>query len=172
MTNLPIVIAPDPIFRKKAAVVETFDASLIQTISRMFETLYENRGLGLAANMVGLLQQIIIIDLQEGGKRDPLVLINPRVLESSIEQQKFLEASLSFPGIEAEISRPQKVTVSYVNESGTAQNLSADGFLSTVIQHEMDYLKGRTYLDHLSRLKRDRLLRKYKKLRNAVLSEI
>jgi peptide deformylase len=172
MLNLPLVIAPDPIFRKKAAAVEAFDASLKKTISHMFETLYEKKGLGLAANMVGLPKQIIVIDLQEDGMRQPLVLINPRIREASVERQTFMEASLSYPGIEAEISRPQNVTVSYLDESGSTQEISAGGLLSTVIQHEMDYLNGRTFLDHLSRLKRDRLLRKYKKQRNARLIEI
>ena len=170
MLTLPLIFAPNPVFRQKASAVDIFDASLRQQIAAMFETLYENRGLGLAGNMVGLLKQIIVIDLQTDGTKTPLVLINPEITDESSEFQVFTEASLSFPGIEAEISRPKSISISYMDATGTEQTLSADGFLATVIQHEMDYLVGRTYLDHLSRLKRNNLLRKYKKLRSPVPS--
>lgn len=165
MLNLPIVIAPNPIFRMKASKVDTFDAELRQRVADMFETLYANKGLGLAANMVGLLKQIIVIDLQAEGEKKPLVLINPDIVEASDETQVFTEASLSFPGVEAAVQRPKTITVSYVDEAQTDRKLTAEGFLSTVIQHEMDYLRGQTFLDHLSRLKKQTLLRRYKKLR-------
>jgi len=165
MLNLPIVIAPNPIFRMKASEVDRFDTELRQYVADMFETLYAHRGLGLAANMVGLLKQIIVIDLQTEGEKKPLVLINPLIVDASEDTQIFTEASLSFPGIEAAVQRPKTITVSYVDEAQTDRNLTAEGFLSTVIQHEMDYLQGQTFLDHLSRLKKQTLLRKYKKLR-------
>lgn len=171
MLTLPLILAPNPIFRQKASVVGRFDASLRQQIADMFKTLYEHRGLGLAGNMVGLLQQIIVIDLQTDGEKSPLVLINPKIMDVSNEFQVFTEASLSFPGIEADISRPKSITVSHADETGAVQTLSAEGFLATVIQHEMDYLAGRTYLDHLSRLKRNGLLRRYKKLRASSMSD-
>lgn len=92
-------------------------------------------------------------------------MINPDIVEASDETQVFTEASLSFPGVEAAVQRPKTITVSYVDEAQTDRKLTAEGFLSTVIQHEMDYLRGQTFLDHLSRLKKQTLLRRYKKLR-------
>ncbi|MEH6524423.1 MAG: peptide deformylase, partial [Sneathiella sp.] len=165
MLKLPLILAPNPIFRKKALEVDKFDDELRQCVSDMFETLYANRGLGLAANMVGLLKQIIVIDLQTEGKKTPLVLINPQIIDASDETHRYTEASLSFPGIEAMVRRPKMITVIYFDEMRNDRKLTVEGFLSTVIQHEMDYLIGQTFLDRVSRLKRDSLLRKYKKLR-------
>ncbi|USG61960.1 peptide deformylase [Sneathiella marina] len=168
MLNLPIILAPNPIFRQKASKVDSFDGALRQCIADMLETLYAHKGLGLAGNMVGVLKQIIVIDLQTDGKKDPLILINPHIVDASDETQIFTEASLSYPGIEAQVRRPKKIAVSYFDEMQTAQELTAEGFLATVIQHEMDYLDGRTYLDQLSRLKKDNLLRRYRKIRISV----
>ncbi|WP_025897967.1 peptide deformylase [Sneathiella glossodoripedis] len=165
--NLPLVIAPDPIFRKKAEVVDKVDDEIRGHIHDMFETLYAANGLGLGANMVGLLKQIIVIDLKENGVSQPLAMVNPEILQSSDSMQVYNEASLSFPGISADIKRPDQITVRYLDEPGDEQTLKADGFLATVIQHEMDYLQGRTFLDHLSRTKRDTLMRKYLKSRRA-----
>ncbi|MEH6477674.1 MAG: peptide deformylase [Sneathiella sp.] len=163
--SLPLVIAPSPVFKQKADKVLVVDESVRQIISDMFATLYAEKGLGLGANMVGILKQIIVIDLAEGGVRAPIAMINPVILNASIEVQTFNEASLSFPGIAADITRPSKISVEYLDENGDQQILEASGFLATVIQHEMDYLQGRTFLDHLSRTKRDTLARKYQKLR-------
>ncbi len=167
MLNLPLVLAPNPIFRKKALKVTVVDDLVRTHIKDMFATLYAENGLGLGANMVGLLKQIIVIDLKENGQSAPIAMINPELLEISKEMQIFNEASLSFPGISADISRPDWVRVQYLNEQGQLQIVKADGFFATVIQHEMDYLQGRTYLDHLSRTKRDALMRKYLKSRRA-----
>lgn len=165
MPVLPLVIAPDPIFRKTAEPVPVVDAEIKQLVADMFETLYAEKGLGIGANMVGVLKRVIVIDLQEDSKKSPIAMINPEIIEASVEQQTFSEASLSYPGIEAQISRARKITVRYLNENGVADERQAEGFLATVIQHEMDYLDGQVFLDHLSRLKRENLLRKYKKLR-------
>jgi peptide deformylase len=165
MLNLPLVIAPNPIFRKKALKIATVDDGTRAIIKDMFETLYAENGLGLGANMVGLLKQIIVIDLKENGQSAPIAMINPELLGASKEMQVFNEASLSFPGISADISRSNWVKVRYLDAQGQPQIIEADGFLATVIQHEMDYLQGRTYLDHLSRTKRDALMRKYLKSR-------
>lgn len=168
MPALPLVIAPDPVFRMKAETVTEVDDEVRQLTNSMFETLYLEKGLGIGANMVGVLKRVIVIDLQENGVKNPKALINPEITFASEEVQTFTEGSLSFPGIEAEVSRPKSISVQYLDENGSASEMNAEGFLATVIQHEMDYLVGRTFLDRLSRLKKDSLLRKYKKLHRAV----
>lgn len=165
MPKLSLVIAPDPVFRKKAEAVEVVDDHIRDLVSQMFDVLYQENGAGIGANMVGLLKRIIVMDLKEGGKPSPLAMINPEILERSEEMQIFEEASLSFPGISAEIRRPKEIKVAYLDQEGKPRKLVANDFLAIVIQHEMDYLDGKTYLDHLSRVKRDNLLRKYKKNR-------
>ncbi len=165
MCALPLVIAPNPVFRQQAEPVDIVDDTVRLQIKQMFETLYHENGIGLGANMVGLLKQIIVIDMKDGGEGSPVAMINPQILKQSEELQTFTEASLSFPGISAEISRPAHINVAYLNEQGAACSLDASGFFAAVIQHEMDYLQGKTFLDHLSRTKRDSLMRKYKKAR-------
>jgi len=167
MCALPLVIAPNPVFRQKAEKVDVVDDRVRGQIKQMFETLYHENGIGLGANMVGLLRQIIVIDMKDGGEGAPLAMINPQIVTQSDEVQSFTEASLSFPGISADIPRPAHIQVAYVNEQGEACSLEASGFFATVIQHEMDYLQGRTFLDHLSRTRRDALMRKYKKARKS-----
>jgi len=164
MPALDIVIAPDPIFKQTSAPVETVDDEVRQLINDMFDTLDASSGLGIAASMVGITKRIITIDLKENGISNRLACINPEVVWTSEETSEYEEASLSFPGIGANITRPSKVRLKYLDENGDAQELEADVPLSTVIQHEMDYLDGRTYLDHLSRMKRDRLLKKMQKM--------
>jgi peptide deformylase len=165
MTRLDLIIAPHPIFRQVAAPVETVDDVIRADVAAMFGTLYHEQGVGLGANMVGLLKRIIVIDLQLEGKKAPLTLINPVVTSASDETQVFDEASLSFPGIFAKVTRPKSVEVDYLDQDGIARSLKAEGFLATVIQHEMDYLDGRTFLDHLSSVKRKMLMKKVEKMR-------
>lgn len=165
MKPLELIIAPNPIFKKKAAVVTDFDDVLAKLVEAMFDVLYHHQGVGLGANMVGVLKRIVIIDLNENGNNLPMVFINPKITETSSEQQVFTEASLSFPEIYAEISRPKAIKVCFQNLKGEDKTFSAEGWLATVIQHEMDYLDGRTFLDHLSPIKRNNLLRKMKKKR-------
>lgn len=165
MISLPLVIAPDPIFRQISEPVAVVDDETRAQVSAMFDTLYQEQGLGLGANMVGLLKRIIIVDLQENGTKAPLAMINPVVTKASKETQVFEEASLSFPGIGAKIRRPKTIDVTYLDTNGTSKTLEATGFLATVIQHEIDYLDGRTYLDHLTAVKRNMLLKKMGKLK-------
>ncbi len=167
MPALPLVIGPDPVFRKKAEKVTVVDETIRQLVSDMFDTLYAENGAGIGANMVGVLKRVIVIDLKEGDHKTPLAMINPEFVEKSEEIQIFEEASLSFPGISADIERARAIKIRYLDESGASAELAAEGFLSTVIQHEMDYLDGKTFLDHLSRVKRDALMRKYKKMHRA-----
>ncbi|TNE66932.1 MAG: peptide deformylase [Alphaproteobacteria bacterium] len=163
MAVLPLVYAPNPIFRKKAEPVEAVDDSIRAIIDDMLETMYAERGVGIGANMVGILKQIIVLDLQPEGVRDPLVCVNPKIVWYSEEKSSMEEASLCFPGISAEVSRPRAIHVTYLDRDGVARELEAEGDLATVIQHEMDYLEGMTYLDYLSKMKRDLLMKKMAK---------
>lgn len=163
MTHIPLVYAPNDIFRKKALPVAIVDDAIRTLIDSMFETLYLAHGVGIGANMVGILKRIAIVDLQENNSRNPLVFINPIITWHSSELQSFSEASLSFPGIDAVISRPKAIKVIFLDYDGKAQEIEAEGFLATVIQHEIDYLDSKIFLDYLSKLKRDTLLRKMQK---------
>jgi len=163
MAHLHIITAPDPIFRKKASAVSSVTDDIKALADQMLDVMYENRGIGIAANMVGLLHRMIVVDIQPEGNREPLVCINPEIIWASDEMSTNEEASLSFPGISADITRPNAIKLKYLDRNGDKQELDAEGFLAIVIQHEMDYLDGRTYLDHLSKMKRDRLLKKMQK---------
>jgi peptide deformylase len=163
MSPLTLIQAPDPIFKQKALAVTLFDDELKHMVEAMFDVLYHHQGVGIGANMVGVLKRIIIIDLHPNGISTPLVFINPEVEVLSDEVQTFTEASLSFPGISAEITRPKQISLTYQTLTGANKNLKLEGWLATVVQHELDYLNGQTFLDHLSLVKRNNLLRKYKK---------
>lgn len=164
MPALPLIYAPDPIFKKKALAVPFVDEGIKTIAADMLETLYKERGVGMAATMVGLLKRIIVIDLQEDGKRTPIVCINPEILAVSKETQVNNEASLCFPHISAEITRPETVELRYMDLESQVHTLEATGWLAAIIQHEMEYLDGKIYLDNLSKVKRDRLLKKMIKL--------
>lgn len=155
----------DPIFRKKALPVEVVDDRLRAVVISLFDILYEAGGIGLGANMVGLLKRIAIVDLQPEGKREPLALINPEIVWRSATLQTHTEASLCFPGVSAEVTRPQAIRLTYLDEWGESHEKAADGWLAQVIQHEVDYLDGVLFPDHLSRMKRDMVMRRIKKIR-------
>jgi peptide deformylase len=163
MTHIPLIYAPNEIFRKKAEIVATIDDSIRSLVDAMFETLYAAHGIGLGANMVGILKRIAIVDLQENNIHHPLTFINPEIIWRSEETQAFMEGSLSFPGIEASITRSKVIKLNFINYNGQPQTIEAEGFLATVIQHEIDYLDGKIFLDYISKLKRDTLLRKMQK---------
>ncbi|MBO6825566.1 MAG: peptide deformylase [Sneathiella sp.] len=165
LSPLSLIIGPDPIFRKKAQSVENVDENVVAKAKGLRDLLKREKGVGIGANMAGLLDRIIVVDLPGSDVMMPLYMINPEITEKSEETQSYEEASLSFPGVSAEIKRPAKITVHYLDLNAEQQNLTAIGFLATVIQHEVDYLDGVLFFDHLSKLKRDALLRKYKKLR-------
>lgn len=160
---MKLVIGPDPIFKKKAKAVEHIDGRVRVLVHQMYDVLYEEKGIGLGANMVGLLERIVIIDHNPNGQSFPKTYINPVLSNFSEEMQTYSEASLSFPGISAEITRPNAVTVNYLDVNGKAQIERLQGWEATVLQHEVDYLDGKIFLDHLSSTKRAMLLKKYKK---------
>ena len=164
MPPLNLIYGPDIIFSQKAEVVTHFDDGLRALCQNMLDTLYEEKAVGLGANMVGILQRIIVIDLQKNGTRDPKIMINPVIIEKSDDTQCHEEASVCFPAIGAKVTRPRKITLTYQDCHGAQHELTAEDYFATVIQHEIDYLNGVIFLDYLSPLKRKMLLKKTQKI--------
>ena len=160
MKTLKIIAAPNQIFRTKAEPVAEVNDEILELVDAMFATMEFERAVGLGANMVGVLKRIAVVDLHDGGISKPYCFINPEIIWRSEETQVFEEASLSFAGISAEITRPKAIKLNYLDRDGIQQELEAEGFLACVIQHELDYLDGITFLDHLSKMKRDMLVKK------------
>ena len=167
MALLPIIEFPDPRLRTIAKPIAQVDDSLRQLIADMFETMYEAPGIGLAATQVNVHQQLLVLDVSEDKTR-PMVFINPEILCRSGEQDGE-EGCLSVPGIYETVRRADKVTVRALNQHGVAFTLEAEGFLAVCIQHEMDHLQGRVFVEYLSRLKQSRLRAKLKKRRREAL---
>jgi len=173
MAILPIIETPDPRLRIISKPVETVDDALRTLIDDMFETMYDAPGIGLAAVQVGVPKRLLVIDLQETddeeGKpvRTPLVFINPEILESSVDLKPYNEGCLSVPDQYAEVERPASVRAKWLDRDGVAHEATIDGMLAVCLQHEMDHLEGILFIDHLSRLKREMVLKKLAKLRKA-----
>jgi peptide deformylase len=160
---LSLIYAPNRIFKQIAKPVTKIDDQVRRNIAEMFDIMTKEKGIGLGANMVGLLDRIIVLDWPEGNIK--LSMINPEITWISKETQQFEEASLSYPAISAIITRPNKIKLSYLDCDNKKHEMEAEGFLSTLIQHEIDYLNGITFLDHISQLKREVLLRKMEKFK-------
>ncbi len=175
MAILPILEAPDPRLRTISTPVETIDDELQQLIDDMFETMYAAPGIGLAAIQVGVPRRVLVIDLQEpeseeeGAKpvRNPMVFINPQILSGSDQFSIYNEGCLSVPDQYAEVERPATVRASWMDREGRIHEQTLEGLLATCLQHEMDHLEGILFVDHLSRLKRDMLMKKLQKARRA-----
>lgn len=169
MAILPIVCIPDPILRETSTPVEKFDADLKQLVSDMFETMYDAPGIGLAAVQVGVPKRVLVIDLQdpaeEGGEpvKDPRVFINPEVLEESDTLVPYKEGCLSIPDQYADVLRPDRIRARWQDVEGQWQEDEITGLLAVCLQHEIDHLNGVLFIDHLSRLKREMLLKKLAK---------
>ena len=162
---------PDPILRQISKPVETFDAALKTLVEDMFETMYDAPGIGLAAVQVGQPIRLLVIDLQEpaeeGGEpvRDPLIFINPEILWHSDSDVPYTEGCLSVPEQYAEVMRPDRIRARWLDVDGNSLEEEIDGLLAVCLQHEMDHLNGVLFIDHLSRLKRDMVLKKLAKWR-------
>jgi peptide deformylase len=161
MALLPILRFPDPRLRKVAAPVTNIDDGIRRLAADMAETMYEAPGIGLAATQVDVHQRLIVIDVSET-KNELLVLINPEVVADEGEQVGE-EGCLSVPGIFDKVERAERVTVRYLDLDGKARTLEADGLLAVCIQHEMDHLQGKVFVDHLSQLKQTRIKSKLAK---------
>ena len=173
MTVLTILEVPDPGLRAVAAPVSEVDASIRATLADMFETMYAARGIGLAAIQVGIEKRLVVIDLQEpeeeGGEpvRKPVAFVNPELLWVSDEMAVYNEGCLSIPEQYAEVARPARCRVKWLDGDGKAHEEEMDGLMATCIQHEIDHLNGVLFTDHISRLKRDMIMKKLAKARKA-----
>ena len=161
MALLPILRFPDVRLKKVAAPVANIDDSIRKLVADMAETMYEAPGIGLAATQVDVHKQVVVIDTSEE-KNELRVLINPRI-EHCDGEQEGEEGCLSVPGIYEKVERAERVTVHYLDLQGEAQTLEADWLLAVCIQHEMDHLKGKVFVDHLSQLKQTRIKSKLAK---------
>ena len=161
---LPILIAPHPLLRAKARRVGPADADAVRALlPRMFAAMYAAPGIGLAAPQVGSPLRLAVVDLMPDDKPAPMALINPEVAAVSEAFAVREEGCLSLPGQYADVSRPARIRVRYEDETGARRELDADGLLAACLQHEIDHLGGVLFVDHLSPLKRNMLLRKLAK---------
>jgi len=164
MSVREIIKLPDPVLRKKAQPFERVDDETRQLAADMLETMYEAPGIGLAAPQVAVSRRLIVIDIaREDEPKSPIVMVNPEILNLDGEPRVHEEGCLSIPEIYAEIERPGQCRVRYIDEAGALQELDCEGLMSTVVQHEIDHLDGILFVDHLSRLRRDRLVKKFLK---------
>ncbi|MCZ8177481.1 MAG: peptide deformylase [Rhizobium sp.] len=164
MTIKPLIILPDPLLRQVSAPIERVDSELEQFIDDMLETMYDAPGIGLAAIQVGVPRRLLVIDLaKEGEEPAPLVFINPEILKSSDERSVYEEGCLSIPDYYAEVERPAAITVKSIGRDGKEQLTEADGLLATCLQHEIDHLNGVLFIDHISRLKREMVIKRFTK---------
>ena len=161
MPKRKIVIEPDPILRKKSKNLESVDNNLRKLMDDMLETMYEAPGIGLAAVQIGILKRLIVIDISKGDeKKNPLFLINPEITFKSKETSIYEEGCLSLPNHFAEVERPAECHLNYLDYQGKSKNLKAKGLLATCIQHEVDHLNGILFIDYLSKLKKDMIIKK------------
>lgn len=179
MTVLRILEVPDAGLRAVAKPVEQVDDRVRGIVADMFETMYDARGIGLAATQVGILERIVVIDLQERESEDevpevdakpvrrPHAFINPELVSVSEETAIYNEGCLSIPEQYAEVERPARCTVKWLDEAGAEREQELGGLMATCIQHEIDHLNGVLFIDHISRLKRDMVLKKLAKARKA-----
>jgi peptide deformylase len=171
MAILPIYETPDPILRQISSPIEEVTDEVRTLIDDMFATMYAAPGIGLAAVQVGVPKRLLVIDLQEpeeeGGEpvRDPRIFVNPEILETSETTLPYQEGCLSVPDQYAEVLRPDRVRARWLDRDGTAHEQWIDGLLAICLQHEIDHLNGVLFIDHLSRLKRDMIMKKLAKAR-------
>jgi len=164
MSVLPIKNCLDPVLRKKCDLIQNINQNLVDLSADMIETMYNARGVGLAANQVGVSSRLIIVDLGfDGEKHDPLIIVNP-VITASEEEVLGQEGCLSIPEVFADVKRFKRVEVKGVDLDGKDIRLEADDFLARAFQHEMDHLEGKLFWDMLGKVKRDMLKRKFKKI--------
>lgn len=167
MALLPIIVAPDPVLKKKAARVASVDAEVGKLMDDMLETMYLAPGIGLAAPQVGVLKRVIVVDVSKEGERNPIQMANPEIIGVSDEDAAYEEGCLSLPEHYAEVVRPAAARIRYLDRQNEIRELETDGLLATCIQHEIDHLDGILFVDHISALKRNMILRKLVKSKKA-----
>jgi peptide deformylase len=167
MALLPILVAPDPRLKTKATPVEKVDAEIAQLMEDMLETMYAAPGIGLAAPQVGVSKRVVVIDVSPEGETNPLRMANPEIIWASDDSRVYEEGCLSLPEQYDSVERPERVKIRYLDHQNELRELDADGLLATCIQHEIDHLDGKLFVDHLSSLKRNMMLRKLTKMKKA-----
>jgi len=167
MAALEIITIPDKLLRKKSKPVERVDAELHRLMDQMLETMYAAPGIGLAAVQVGIPRRLITIDVvnkeEEESRKEPIFLVNPEIVWRSDALATYEEGCLSIPEYYAEVERPAEIRVRYIDRDGDSRELEASGLLAVCVQHEIDHLDGRLFIDHLSKLKRDMVVKKFTK---------
>lgn len=164
MTLLNILVAPHPVLKQKAKPVTQVDDRVRKLLDDMLETMYAAKGIGLAAPQVGVLERLVVVDIHEKDEPPaPMKLVNPEIVWESPELNAYDEGCLSVPDQYAEVVRPKSVKLRYLDENGGRRELEVDGLLATCVQHELDHLEGTLFVDHLSMLKRNMILRKVQK---------
>ena len=164
MSVKKIIIEPDPILRKKSESLEKVDDELRTLLDDMLETMYAAPGIGLAAIQVGIPKRVIVLDIeQKEGNKKPLFFVNPEIIQKSKNLSTYEEGCLSVPGQFAEIDRPDKCHIKYLDYYGEKKEINAEGMLATCIQHEMDHLEGILFIDYLSKLKKSMIIKKLSK---------
>lgn len=166
-----IVYAPDPILKTVCEPIETVDADVKKLANDMLQTMYEAKGIGLAAPQIAIKKRMLVLDVdqnEEGEDGKPMVFINPEILHSSDEPNTYMEGCLSIPTHYAEVERPKIVRVKYLDIDGKSQELEADGLLATCLQHEIDHLDGVLFIDYLSSLKRKMIIKKMQKMKKGI----
>jgi peptide deformylase len=168
MTIYPIITIPDPVLRKEAAPVERVDDALRRLMDDMLATMYDAPGVGLAAPQIGISRRLIVMDAaRDDDPPEPLVMVNPEILERADEMRTHEEGCLSIPEVTAEVERPGAVRVAYLDREGKPQELELEGIWATIVQHEVDHLNGVLFIDYLSRLKRDMIVKRFTKQKRA-----
>jgi peptide deformylase len=163
---LTILIVPAPILKARARAVEARDGDTLRNlVPRMFDAMYAAPGIGLAAPQVGVGLRLVVVDLMPDGKPAPMTLINPEILAASQEKATREEGCLSLPGQYADVTRPARVKIRYLDQAGARRDLEAEGLLAACLQHEIDHLDGILFIDHLSALRRNMILRRLAKER-------
>jgi peptide deformylase len=161
----PILIHPDPRLKKPCEAVGEITADLRQLAADMLETMHDAPGIGLAAPQVGVLKRLIVMDCIKDGPPEPMILFNPEVLWASEDLSIYEEGCLSIPDQYADVKRPAEVTVRWTDETGAAQERQFAGIWATCVQHEIDHLDGKLFIDYLGPLKRQMITRKMEKLK-------
>ena len=169
MAKKKILTIPDPILRKISEPVENVNQGIKNLLDDMLETMYEAPGIGLAAVQIGILKRVIVIDLSKDvKKKEPIFIINPEIVSQSKSLVSYEEGCLSIPNQFAEVKRPNKCKINYLDYNGKKKDITTDGLLATCIQHEIDHLNGILFIDHLSKLKKDLILKKTKKQKKEI----
>lgn len=164
MAKRVIIKLPDPLLRVRSEPIETVDDGVRRLIDDMLETMYAAPGVGLAAIQIGVPKRLVVVDASpKDDDPKPIALINPRIVQAADGMRLHEEGCLSIPDVRVPIERPAAVTVEYTDRDGKLQSLAAEGLLATAVQHELDHLDGRLIIDYLSRLKRDFIVRRFKK---------